>query len=145
MLCMASRSDYSVTSEDRPRGRHAVRLFVINLGCLVVLADPGFAWIFCQDLTRALPEVEHLAEYASPAALRVYAAGGSPLGEFYQEKRHSVRLEQIPPLVRQAFIVVEDASFYQHLALIWRQQAVRCSRIGAQAGRSKAAARSPDR
>jgi penicillin-binding protein 1A len=118
-------------------------LFVINLGCLVVLAGPGFAWIFCQDLTRAFPEVEHLAEYASPAATRVYAADGSPLGEFYQEKRYPVPPEQIPPLVQQAFIAAEDASFYLHLALIWRQQAVRCLRIGAQAGRSKVATRSP--
>ena len=112
---MASRSYYSVTSKDRQRGVHAVCLFAINLGCLVLLVSVGFAWIFCQDLTRALPEVEYLAEYASPAATRVYAADGSPLGEFYQEKRYLVPLEDISPLVQQAVIVAEDASFYQHL------------------------------
>ena len=114
---MASRSYYSVTSKDRQRGGHAVRLFVINLGCLLLLVSLGFAWIFYQDLTRELPEVEHLAEYASSAATRVYAADGSPLREFYQEKRYPVPLEDIPPLVQQTFIVAEDASFYQHLGI----------------------------
>lgn len=114
---MASRSYYSVTSKDRQRGGHAVRLFVINLGCLLLLVSLGFAWIFYQDLTRELPEVEHLAEYAFSAATRVYAADGSPLGQFYQEKRYPVPLEDIPPLVQQTFIVAEDASFYQHLGI----------------------------
>ena len=114
---MASRSHYSVTSQDRQRGGHPVRLFVINLGCLVLLASFGFVWIFYHDLTRALPEVEHLAEYVSPAAMRVYAADGSLLGEFHQEKRYPVSLEQIPLFVQQAFIVAEDASFYQHFGI----------------------------
>ena len=117
VLCMASRSYYSVTSRYRQRGGRPVRLFVINLGYLVLLASLGFAWIFYQDLTRALPEVEHLAEYASPAATRVYVADGSLLGEFYQEKRYPVSLEQIPAFVQQAFIVAEDANFYQHFGI----------------------------
>ena len=104
---MASRSHYSVTSQDRQRGGHPVRLFVINLGCLVLLASFGFVWIFYHDLTRALPEVEHLAEYVSPAATRVYAADGSLLGEFHQEKRYPVSLEQTPQ--RKRVISAETA------------------------------------
>ena len=99
MLCMASRSYYSATSRYRQRGGRPVRLFVINLGYLVLLASFGFAWIFYQDLTQARPEVEHLAEYACPAAMRVYASNGSLLGEFYQEKRYPVSVEQIPAFV----------------------------------------------
>ena len=114
---MASRSYYSATSKDWQRGGYAVRLFVINLGCLLLFLSLGFAWIFYQDLTGELPEVEHLAEYASSAATRVYAADGSPLGEFYQEKRYPVPREDIPLLVQQAFIVAEDVSFYQHLGI----------------------------
>ena len=117
---MASRNYYSVTSKDWQHGGHAVRLFVVNLGCLLLLlVSLGFAWIFYQDLTGERPEVEHLAEYASSAATRVNAADGSPLGEFYQEKRYPVPLEDIPPLVQQTFIVVEDASFFSIWALIW--------------------------
>ena len=49
-----------------------------------------------------------------PAATRVYANDGTLIGEFFLEKRYPVSLEQVPPLVRAAFIAAEDAHFYAH-------------------------------
>jgi penicillin-binding protein 1A len=74
----------------------------------------GVAWLAYQDLTVALPSVEQLARYTTPAVTRVYADDGSLIGEFYLEKRYPIPLKQVPPVVQQAFLAAEDADFYYH-------------------------------
>ena len=111
---MSSCGRYPTTHQYRHRDGHSVRIFLISLSFLLLLSSLGFLYIFYQDLTRALPSVHHMAEYVAPAATRVYAADGSSLGEFYQEKRYPVPLKEISPFVQQAFVAAEDADFYHH-------------------------------
>ena len=80
---------------------------------LVVVAI-GFVafWIF--TLTRDLPSVESLQNYAPPITTRVYAGNGTVLGEYAHERRIFVPASFIPKLVKQAFTSAEDRNFYNH-------------------------------
>jgi penicillin-binding protein 1A len=80
---------------------------------LVVLAGlVGIAvW---RELTQDLPTVTELLDYRPPTATRVYAADGTPVGEFYIERRYLMPIAQVPAHVRRAFLAAEDADFYQH-------------------------------
>ncbi|MFN2377093.1 MAG: penicillin-binding protein 1A, partial [Candidatus Binatia bacterium] len=66
------------------------------------------------ELTSTLPPIDHLLEYEPPVATRVYAADGTLIEEFFRERRYRVPIEQIPPMVRNAFLAAEDADFFAH-------------------------------
>ena len=63
---------------------------------------------------RDLPSHEQLAQYAPPTISRVYSAEGRLIDEFARERRLYAPIEDIPELVRHAFISAEDANFYTH-------------------------------
>ena len=80
-------------------------------GCLVV-----FAGIFAVILTfsAGLPDYQQLEVYKPQITSRLYANDGSLLAEYANEKRVFVPVENIPPMLRQAFISAEDKNFYTH-------------------------------
>ncbi len=61
-----------------------------------------------------LPDVERLKEYAPPLSSRIYSADGEVLLEIGKEKRELTKLEEIPPIIIQAFLSAEDNNFYSH-------------------------------
>jgi penicillin-binding protein 1A len=61
-----------------------------------------------------LPSIEALTAYQPKIPLRVYTADGVLIGEFGEERRSVVRIEEIPPLMKQAILAAEDERFYQH-------------------------------
>lgn len=61
-----------------------------------------------------LPEVHGLAVYQPKMPLRVYASNGTLIGEFGEEKRHFLPISEIPKVMRDAVLAIEDARFYQH-------------------------------
>ncbi len=86
-------------------------------GILLALFLAGTVWFLYEDLTVALPSVEQLTRYMTPAVTRLYADDGSLVGEFYLEKRYPLPFERIPPIVQQAFLAAEDANFYYHVGI----------------------------
>ncbi len=70
----------------------------------------GVIWVYTHDL----PSTEQLANYAPPMISRVYSGEGEMMDEFARERRLFTPIEDIPPLVRAAFISAEDRYFYQH-------------------------------
>ncbi|HKX64696.1 MAG TPA: transglycosylase domain-containing protein, partial [Rhizomicrobium sp.] len=80
---------------------------------LVVVAI-GLATFWLITLTRDLPSIETLQDYAPPITTRVYAGNGTVLGEFAHERRIFVPATFIPKRVKQAFISAEDRNFYNH-------------------------------
>lgn len=70
----------------------------------------GIFWMYGRDL----PNHEQLAQYAPATISRVYSAEGALIDEFARERRLFVPSEEIPPLVKQAFISAEDKNFYTH-------------------------------
>jgi penicillin-binding protein 1A len=80
----------------------------------IVVVVIGFAAFWVYTLTRDLPSVETLQDYAPPVTTRVYAGNGTVLGEYAHERRIFVPATFIPKLVKQAFTSAEDRNFYNH-------------------------------
>lgn len=61
-----------------------------------------------------LPSLEVLTDYRPKIPLRVYSADGKLIGEFGEERRAVVKLEQVPKTLVNAIVAAEDERFYQH-------------------------------
>ena len=61
-----------------------------------------------------LPEVSGLTDYQPKIPLRVYSADLVLIGEFGEEKRNYLPIKQIPKVMRDAVLAIEDARFYKH-------------------------------
>ena len=67
-------------------------------------------WMYGRDL----PDHESLARYAPKTISRIYSGEGQLMDEFATERRIFVPIEDIPALVKEAFISAEDKNFYLH-------------------------------
>ncbi|MCA0176716.1 MAG: penicillin-binding protein 1A [Proteobacteria bacterium] len=61
-----------------------------------------------------LPDLEAIADYQPKLPLRVYSAEGELLGEFGDERRQFMPIAQIPKVMQNAVLAIEDARFYEH-------------------------------
>jgi penicillin-binding protein 1A len=61
-----------------------------------------------------LPDHEQLANYEPATISRVYSIDGQVMDEFAQERRLFTPADEIPDIVKQAFISAEDKNFYDH-------------------------------
>ncbi len=61
-----------------------------------------------------LPSLEILTDYRPKVPLRVYTADGYLIGEFGEERRAVVRIQNVPDVMKQAILAAEDERFYQH-------------------------------
>ncbi len=61
-----------------------------------------------------LPDISDLADYRPKLPLRVYSAEGALLGEFGEERRNLTPIQDIPDVMKNAVLAIEDARFYQH-------------------------------
>ncbi|MGH6828992.1 MAG: penicillin-binding protein 1A [Rhizomicrobium sp.] len=87
----------------------------VGFGAAALAALGMFAAAFyIYKVTRDLPSVEALKNYAPPVTTRVYAGNGTVLGEYARESRIFVPAAFIPKLVKEAFISAEDRNFYTH-------------------------------
>ncbi|AUR36140.1 penicillin-binding protein 1A MrcA [Phaeobacter piscinae] len=83
----------------------------ITLGiAMIALTIGAVFWIYGRDL----PSHESLAQYQPPTISRIYSGEGQLIDEFAQERRLFTPSEEIPDLVKQAFISAEDKNFYSH-------------------------------
>ena len=83
----------------------------ITLGVAVMALTIGAVfWIYGRDL----PSHESLAQYQPPTISRIYSGEGQLIDEFAEERRLFTPSEEIPVLVKQAFISAEDKNFYTH-------------------------------
>ena len=84
---------------------------IITLGIMMFALTVGAViWIYGQDL----PSHESLAQYTPPTISRIYSQEGRIIDEFAQERRLFTPADQIPDLVKEAFISAEDKNFYTH-------------------------------
>ncbi len=61
-----------------------------------------------------LPPLNGLMDYRPKVPLRVYSADLQLLGEFGEEKRNFLPIQQFPKVVKDAVLAIEDARFYDH-------------------------------
>src|SRR5205823_7814721 len=61
-----------------------------------------------------LPKISALDDYSPSTTTRVLGRDGSVVGEFASERRQIITYEQIPPVLRNAILATEDATFFSH-------------------------------
>jgi penicillin-binding protein 1A len=65
-------------------------------------------------LYPTLPSLETLTDYQPKIPLRVVSAEGDLLGEFGEERRSVVKIQEVPDVMKKAILAAEDERFYQH-------------------------------
>jgi penicillin-binding protein 1A len=61
-----------------------------------------------------LPDISALSDYRPKLPLRVFSAEGVLIGEFGEERRRLTPIKEIPKIMTQAVLAIEDARFYEH-------------------------------
>jgi penicillin-binding protein 1A len=83
----------------------------LAIGVLGVVGLICGAYLYLQP---SLPTVEAMRQIELQVPLRVYSRDGRLIAQIGEQRRIPVTFEQIPPLVRQAFIAAEDDRFFEH-------------------------------
>ncbi|MGE6757302.1 penicillin-binding protein 1A [Corallococcus interemptor] len=95
--------------------RWTKRLLVLGVvGLVLVIGVCVGTYVY---FSRDLPSVESLRNYQPPQVTKVTCADGSLCAEYALERRTLIRIEDLPPHVRNAFLAAEDADFYKHEGL----------------------------
>src|SRR6478735_8002711 len=92
-------------------------LILLLVGIVLGCAAIGVAyWL----ISPRLPSVETLRDVRLQVPLRVYSADNKLIATFGETRRIPVKIEQVPDLVKHAFIAAEDANFYTHPGVDWQ-------------------------
>ncbi len=84
---------------------------LLTLGTIMGgLALGGVLYLYGRDL----PSYETLSQYTPKTISRIYSGEGQIIDEFAVERRLFTPAEEIPDIVKQAFISAEDKNFYEH-------------------------------
>jgi len=81
------------------------------IGVIGVMALISGAYLYLQP---SLPSVEAMRQIELQVPLRVYSRDGQVIAQIGEQRRIPVTFEQVPPMVRQAFIAAEDDRFFEH-------------------------------
>ncbi len=89
------------------------RAFLLGLlGIFVVTGGGilGIYWLYAADL----PSLTTMNDYRPPIITKVYDVKGRLISEFFDERRILVSEDEMPPLLKQAFVAIEDERFFEH-------------------------------
>ena len=91
--------------------------FVVVVCLLALLAGVGTVAGVFYYYARDLPRITSLKDYHPYTMTEVFSEDGKLIGRFGIEKRKVIPVEEIPDLLKKAFIASEDSRFYQHQGL----------------------------
>ncbi len=97
-------------------GRLLISFFAwaIGLGVAGALALGMVVGISLAIAYPQLPDISDLADYRPKLSMRVYSVEGKLIGEFGEERRTLTAFKDIPQVMKNAVLSIEDARFYQH-------------------------------
>jgi len=61
-----------------------------------------------------LPALDAITDYRPKIPLRVYTADNVLIGEFGEERRNLVHIQDVPEVMKKAVLAIEDDRFYEH-------------------------------
>jgi len=94
--------------------------WLFAVGFIVFVAGAAGVGYVIWTASKDLPDYTQLANYAPPVMTRIYAADGSMLAEYAEERRLFVPASQMPKLLIEAFTSAEDKTFFTHGGLDWQ-------------------------
>ena len=87
----------------------AMVLLAAGLFCLLMVVGVAMVTAYPN-----WPDISDLAEYKPKLPLRVFTADGQLMGEFGEERRNLTPIEEIPQIMKDAVLSIEDNRFYDH-------------------------------
>ncbi|WP_374710493.1 penicillin-binding protein 1A [Massilia pseudoviolaceinigra] len=91
-------------------------LLAIATGLLMVLGLLGY---FYGVIVPRVPAIDAVTDYRPKIPLRIYTADNVLIGEFGEEHRDFIPIEQVPPMMKNAVLAIEDTRFYTHGGVDW--------------------------
>lgn len=106
-------SSHIVAWSERPTNiklrQAAIAAFIASI--FVAILGVAYTLLF---IVPNLPSIDALTDYKPKIPLRVYTADNVLIGEFGEERRDFVSVEDIPASMKNAIIAIEDNNFYEH-------------------------------
>jgi penicillin-binding protein 1A len=93
----------------------AVGLVLAGIASAVIVGSVALAVAYPN-----LPDLSDLSDYRPKLPLRVYSAEGLLIGEFGEERRNLTPIKQIPQVMKDAVLAIEDSRFYSHGGVDYR-------------------------
>src|SRR5678816_4164618 len=92
------------------------RLAVLALMCVTgITLAAAYAFVCAYVyLEPTLPTVEAMKNNELSVPLRVYTSSGELIAQIGEQRRNPVKYDQIPEVVKKAFIAAEDDRFFEH-------------------------------
>lgn len=84
-------------------------LMIAGLASILIMVAIALAVAFPN-----LPDISDLSDYRPKLPLRVFSAEGNLIGEFGEERRRLTPIKEIPKVMIDAVLAVEDSRFYEH-------------------------------
>jgi len=107
----------STQAAKRPSWLRSLSKIVLGSVGLVVAGVVGLVIFVAVALAVAypnLPDISALSEYRPKQPLRIYTADGMVIGEFGEERRRLTPIDEIPQVMKDAVLAIEDARFFSH-------------------------------
>jgi penicillin-binding protein 1A len=91
------------------------------MGVTVITLFAAYAFVCSYIyLEPTLPSVTAMKNNELQVPLRVYTNSGELIAQIGEQRRNPVRFEQIPVVVKNAFIAAEDDQFFEHHGFDWK-------------------------
>lgn len=90
---------------------------VLGASALIAASALALLMVLCLALAVAfpnLPDISELSDYRPKLPLRIFSAEGDLIGEFGEERRNLTPIDEIPKVMTNAVLAIEDSRFYQH-------------------------------
>lgn len=112
----SSPGNTSQPRADQPRRRWLITAFLWFSGFCVAVAAALvlFVAVALAVAYPNLPDISDLSDYRPKLPLRIYSADNVLIGEFGEERRNLTPIKDIPQVMKDAVLAIEDARFFQH-------------------------------
>jgi penicillin-binding protein 1A len=86
-------------------------IFLGSSGLIVIGLVVAYALIIAKP---NLPDLDTITDYKPKVPLRIYTADNALIGEFGEERRSVMSINEIPSYLKNAVVAIEDERFYEH-------------------------------
>jgi penicillin-binding protein 1A len=93
--------------------------FLMGVTAVTVGVTYAFLCAFVY-LEPSLPTVAAMKNNELAVPLRVYTSSGELISQIGEQRRNPVKYEQIPDIVKNAFVAAEDDQFFEHHGFDWK-------------------------
>lgn len=111
---MSASKTESSTSSGPLHWALRILLWLVGLGLAGLFSVLAMIALALAMAFPNLPDISDLSDYRPKLPLRVFSADGDLIGEFGEERRNLTPIKDIPKVMTQAILAIEDARFYEH-------------------------------